>query len=110
MKTTLIIALTLAASLAQAAPEDDCRTSFFRTVAFAMATEPVLDKCLANDIRSCIVYTRLIEADDIIIHNDRTSACVRAGEIDDAKLKKYQPLLDRIDQKTDRLMTLLEVQ
>ena len=105
MKTIPIIALTLAASLAQAEPmtEEDCRQSFVSSAAFSLATESTLDRCLAKDTTSCVVFVSVVKDADIIPKLTRSSACIDADMIDLDLLLRYHDVIDRMGGKVKRL-------
>jgi hypothetical protein len=100
---TLILALALTATLAQAQTADECQEAFASTVAFSLVAEPILDECLADDIGQCAVFVGVMTKADIVPKIEMTAACIDLGRIDLGLIMTYRDLMARMKAKTSRL-------
>jgi hypothetical protein len=104
---TLILALALTATLAQAQTADECQEAFASTVAFSLVAEPILDECLADDIGQCAVFVGVMKKSDIVPKIEMTAACIDLNQIDLGLILTYSDLLERMKTKTVRMAAKL---
>ena len=101
---TLILALALTATLAHAQTADECSDAFASTVGFSLATEPLLDQCLADDFSQCVVFVGVMSKADIVPKIQMTATCIDLNQIDIDLIMTYSDLLSRMKTKTARLL------
>jgi hypothetical protein len=107
---TLMIALALTATLAQAQTADECQDAFASTVGFSMVTEPILDECLADDMSQCAIFVGVMKKANIVPKIEMTAACIDLNQIDLGLILTYSDLLERMKTKTVRLAAKLAKQ
>jgi hypothetical protein len=104
---TLIIALALTATLAQAQTADECQDAFASTIGFSKVTEPILDDCLADEMSQCAVFIGVMNKANITPKIEMTAVCIDLKQIDLGLILTYSDLIERMKNKTVRLAAKL---
>jgi hypothetical protein len=104
-----LIALTTTMNLAQATTlnEETCRETLAEAIAFSLATDEVLDKCIDGDSIHCDVYLEVVKTYEYSEKTGRTIACVKEGHLD-INAPMVRLFIRQIKETKNKLVSFME--
>ena len=104
-----LIALASSMNLAQATPlnEETCRETLAEAIAFSLATDEVLEGCIAGNSTQCDVYLEVVKTYEYTEKTGRTIACVKEGHLD-INAPMVRLFIKQITETKNKLVSFME--